>query len=130
MKNKYDEIDALRFYAKYSKLYWDEFIKACTDSGDLERLKSTIYGLRLGVSKMISGSLPHGDIVKFCGDKIRDMERAAENIFKKKYSNRTVGTGTTSVAGMIERDRVRKAEIDRFMRESNPSHIHWCSGGS
>lgn len=85
VKYKYPMIDVARLLNEWSEVEWMVMLKKCEDESDVEKLKSTLYGICRGMSELAKCKLNDEKLnVAFCNLQ-RSIEVTMKRILRRKY---------------------------------------------
>lgn len=85
MKHKYPMIDLGRLLLVWSEVEWCAMLKKCEEEGDVEKLKSTLYGICRGMSELAKVKLNDQKTCDAFCNLQRSIEVTLKRILRRKY---------------------------------------------
>lgn len=125
-KRKYEALDVVSMFAKLTLEDWKFFLLRATKSGNINKLIAYRYGMQAGLADAASKGLGNDRLNIWVIKRMRDIEKCAKFIIRKRESNPLDVVSKTHkgkrldyAMSAIEAKRRRDRAFEDFLMRSN-----------
>jgi|KBSSwiStaDraftv2_1062776.scaffolds.fasta_scaffold156523_2 hypothetical protein len=122
MSRKYEAIDLMKLHTHGSHRGWNDFLKKCLKSQNINELARVRYSIQAGMDDLVKQNLNTEEMILWYIRLNRSLETTAKQIIKLKHpmpgdtptKNKEFQIGEYALA-----KRKRDQELQKFMKESS-----------
>jgi len=122
VRRKYPPLDVVKLIAQWDTSLWNDFLTKCLENRDVERLKSTLYGMQYGMDLAVKQKLNSDKMTNTFLRMTRSIEITLKKILRVTYPSpldqKSTGDNVDDFEKHIIAKRKRDIEFERFLRDS------------